>query len=299
MISTPLIELTIHSREADIGSLKVHRLLPWRERRMVGPFIFLDHMGPASFSGGQGMDVLPHPHIGLSTVTYLFEGDVVHRDTLGSTQHIKPGDINLMTAARGIAHSERTGPETKAHPHRIHGLQSWVALPKEQEEQAPEFNHYAQENIPEVRERGVILKVAAGEAYGVKSPVKTYSPLFYVDAFLDAGSTLEIPPAYAERALYLIEGTLRIGGQSISAPVFPVFSPGKVVIEAVTPAHVILLGGDPLPEPRYIWWNFVSSSKDRIEQAKEDWKAQKFGKIPGDEKEFVPLPEIQKSGNKV
>jgi len=293
----PLIELTIHPREADIGGLKVRRLLPWRERRMVGPFIFLDHMGPASFTDGQGIDVLPHPHIGLSTVTYLFEGDVVHKDTLGSNQHIRPGDINLMTAGRGIAHSERTGPETRSHPHCIHGLQSWVALPTEQEEQAPEFLHYKHENIPEIREDGVILKVAAGEAYGVKSPVKTSSPLFYVDTFLNAGSTLEIPQAYAERALYLIEGSLRIGGQTISAPLLPVFSPGKVVIEALTPAHVILLGGDPLSEPRYIWWNFVSSSKDRIEQAKEDWKAQKFGKIPGDEKEFVPLPEVQKPEN--
>ena len=293
----PLIELTIPAREADISSLKVRRLLPWRERRMVGPFTFLDHMGPAHFDSGGGIDVPPHPHIGLATMTYLFDGDILHRDTLGSRQHITPGDVNLMTAGRGIAHSERTGPETRRQPSSIHGIQSWIALPKEYEEAPPAFLHIASGDIPLVERPGVTLRVAAGEAYGVTSPVPASSPLFYVNVDLDAGGTLELPDNYAERALYLVSGSLRVGGQTIDAPLMPVFSPGKILLEALTPAKLILLGGAPLPEPRYMWWNFVSSSKDRIEQAKADWKAGSFGKIPEDDKEFVPLPEIPKPGN--
>ena len=286
-----LIELSIPPREADIGVLKVRRLLPYRERRMVGPFTFLDHMGPAHFAMGDGMDVLPHPHIGLSTVTYLFEGSILHRDTLGSVQEITPGDVNLMTAGRGIAHSERTAGKTRAHPHLVHGLQSWVALPKELEEQAPAFSHHAAAFLPTVTRKGVRLNVVAGAAYGVVSPVPQSSPLFYVEAHLEAGASLEMPDEYTERALYLVSGEIRVGGQTASAPCMPVFASGKVVIEALTPVHVMLLGGEPLSEPRYMWWNFVSSSKDRIEEAKADWKAGKFGLVPGDEKEFVPLPE--------
>ena len=293
----PLIQLTIPAREADIGGFKVRRLLPWRERRMIGPFTFLDHMGPAHFAQGQGIDVPPHPHIGLATVTYLFSGDILHRDTLGSKQHIVPGDVNWMTAARGIAHSERTGPQARLKPHEAHGLQSWVALPVEAEENAAEFLHYGASDIPSADRDGVRLRVAAGSAYGVTSPVKTYSPLFYVEARMEAGQKIQLPDDYTERGAYIISGKVRIGWDVIDAPALPVFARGKVVIEALTPAHVMLLGGEPLPEPRYMWWNFVSSSKDRIEQAKEDWEAGSFGKIPGDDKEFVPLPETPKPGN--
>ena len=292
-----LIQLSIPAREADIGGFTVRRLLPWRERRMVGPFIFLDHMGPAQFAEGQGLDVPPHPHIGLATVTYLFSGDILHRDTLGSKQNIVPGDVNWMAAGRGIAHSERTSAPARLRAHAVHGLQSWVALPREQEESAPEFLHYGRAQIPAADRPGIMLRVAAGAAYGAASPVKTCSPLFYVEARMEAGKSLEIPDDYAERGAYLVAGKLRIGGETVEAPALPVFAPGKIVLEALTPAHVMLLGGALLPEPRHIWWNFVSSSKDRIEQAKEDWKAGRFGKIPGDDKEFVPLPEAPKPGN--
>ncbi len=291
----PLTQLTIPSREADIGGLKVRRLLPWRERRMVGPFVFLDHMGPADFAPAQGIDVPPHPHIGLATLTYLFEGEVVHRDTLGSHQAIAPGDVNWMAAGRGIAHSERSGE--RAHHRRMNGLQSWVALPKEDEESAPAFWHHAAKEIPNIERPGVALRVVAGEAYGVTSPVSTFSPLFYVEARMAAGARLELPDNYEERGAYVMSGETTIAGSRVQAGTLPVFEPGKIVIEAQTQAHIMLMGGAPLPELRFIWWNFVSSSKDRIEQAKEDWKAGKFGTIPGDEKEFVPLPETVKPGN--
>jgi len=286
-----LIELTIPAREADIGGLTVRRLLPFVKRRMVGPFIFLDHMGPAQFAPGEGLDVRPHPHIGLATVTYLFKGEIIHRDSLGSYQAITPGDVNWMTAGRGIAHSERTGLTERGHLHHAHGLQSWVALPKECEEQPPEFLHHAGNSIPLLDRTGVQLRVVAGTAYNATAPVKIYSPLFYVEAKMQPGSQLELPNEYAERAVYVIEGKCRSGGQDISPRTLSVFAPGRAVIEAETPAHIMLLGGDAMPEQRFIWWNFVSTSKDRIEQAKEDWRFGKFDKIPGDDKEFVPLPE--------
>ncbi|MBU0859941.1 MAG: pirin family protein, partial [Alphaproteobacteria bacterium] len=248
------------------------------------------------YDAGHGLDVRPHPHIGLATVTYLFEGEIMHKDTLGSDQPIRPGAVNWMTAGRGISHSERTGADERGRPHAVHGLQSWIALPKEYEEATPEFFHHGAATIPELTLRGVRLRVVAGEAYGMTAPTKIHSPLFYVEAHMDAGSTLELPPQYRERGAYVISGDVRVGGDPVTPQTLPVFLPqGPVRIEAVTAAHIMLLGGDPLPEKRFIWWNFVSTSQERIEQAKEDWAKGRFGTIPGDSLEFVPLPPDKKS----
>lgn len=287
-----LIDLTIAPREKDLGGFSVRRLLPYAQRRMVGPFIFLDHMGPAHFAAHQGIDVRPHPHIGLATVTYLFEGEILHRDTLGSLQSITPGAVNWMTAGRGIAHSERTTAEDRIRIHDMHGLQSWVALPKEHEETSPEFFHHPAASLPEFKLPGVTLRVIAGTAFNHEAPVKLYSPLFYVEARMEAGSLLNMPDEYRERALYLVEGKIRIGDTVIEPRTMPIFGMDEaILIEALEPSRLVLLGGDPFPEKRFIWWNFVSSSEERIEQAKEDWKAGRFGKVPGDENEFIPLPE--------
>ncbi len=293
-MTAPLIELTIPARDADIGGLPVKRLLPWAKRRMLGPFIFLDHMGPAHYGIGEGLDVRPHPHIGLATVTYLFEGALVHRDSIGSHQAITPGAVNWMTAGRGIAHSERTGLNERGHLHHIHGLQSWVALPKEFEDKAPEFFHVEAGALPHSDHNGVQIKLIAGEAFGMAAPTKTYSPLFYAEIKMQPGSTLEIPPPYRERGAYIISGQIRIGGEIIAPQTLPVFLPdGFVKIEADTQAHLVLLGGEPLPEKRFIWWNFVSSSQERIEQAKADWMAGKFGEIPGDLNDALSLPPLK------
>ena len=290
-----LIDLTITPREKDLGGFSVRRVLPYAKRRMVGPFIFLDHMGPADFAAGQGMDVRPHPHIGLATVTYLFEGEIFHRDSIGSAQEILPGAVNWMTSGHGITHSERTGAEVRKIARRAHGLQSWVALPKECEEMAPEFHHHASDSLPLWDIGGVQLKLVAGQAYGYEAPVKIYSPLCYVEAKMPAGSVLTLPDEYHERALYLINGSLRIGDSIIAPQTMPIFTSGDIItIEALAPSHLMLLGGDPLSEPRFIEWNFVSSSKERLEQAKADWKAGKFAKVPGDDREFIPLPEESK-----
>ncbi len=285
------IDLTIPPREADIGGLHVRRILPYVKRRMVGPFVFLDHMGPAHFAAHQGIDVAPHPHIGLATVTYLFSGEIFHRDTLGSAQAITPGAVNWMTAGRGIAHSERTTPAEKSKPHDAHGLQSWVALPKEVEECAPEFFHHAAETLPEFDVKDATVRLIAGSLYGHTSPVKLYSPLFYAAVTLPAGGVMELPRDYAERSLYLVHGGLRIGDTRIAAATMPVFGDDDTIkVEAEEASSFVILGGDPLPEARYIDWNFVSSSKERLLQAREDWRQQRFGKIPGDDKDFVPLP---------
>lgn len=288
-----LIDLTIMPRVKDLGGFTVGRILPYAKRRMVGPFIFLDHMGPANFASGQGMDVRPHPHIGLATVTYLFAGEIIHKDSIGSDLAITPGAVNWMTAGRGIAHSERTGAKERALPaHQVHGLQSWVALPKAFEEMPPEFHHHPEATLPVFTMGGVTLRVVAGSAYAHEAPVKIFSPLFYVEAKMDAGSTLRIPTEYRERALYVIAGRLRIGDTTVEARTMPVFGAGEnITIEAQVPSHIMLVGGDPLSEPRFIDWNFVSSSEERIMQAKEDWRAGRFAKVPGDEKEFIPLPE--------
>lgn len=287
-----LIDLTLTPRTKDLGGFKVGRLLPSGTRQMVGPFIFLDHMGPAHFSAGQGIDVRPHPHIGLSTVTYLFNGSILHKDSLGSSQLITPGSVNWMTAGKGIAHSERTELNERKHSHDAHGLQSWVALPKDLEEIPPSFHHHDSLRLPEFRIGDVSLKIIAGRGYGYEAPVEVYSPLFYLDVKMPPLSRLTLPKEYQERALYLIEGTVKIGNSLVKANTMPIFSPGETItIEALTHSHLMLIGGDPLPEKRYIWWNFVSTSQERIEQARIDWQEGRFHKIPGDDIEFIPAPE--------
>jgi redox-sensitive bicupin YhaK (pirin superfamily) len=286
------IERIITPKMHDIGGLFVGRILPQAQRRAVGPFVFLDHMGPASMAAGQAIDVRPHPHIGLSTLTYLYEGEIFHRDSLGNAVEILPGAVNWMTAGRGIAHSERNTPQERKNIHSLHGLQFWVALPVKDEEIEPEFLHYDADAIPHIVQDGAELTVVAGAAYGVRSPVKTYSPLFYVDVRLAAGAKLELPDDYTDRALYMIDGAVEVDGEQIGAHTMAVLnSGGTAAIAAKSDVHLILLGGEPFPEPRHIWWNFVSSSRERIEQAKRDWKERRFGPIPGDDREFIPLPE--------
>ena len=287
-----LIELTIEPRERDLGGFSVRRILPFAKRRMVGPFIFLDHMGPVQFQAGHGTDIRPHPHIGLATVSYLFSGTLLHRDSTGSVQEVIPGDVNWMTSGRGIVHSERTGEIARQSPRIAHGLQSWVALPKEYEEIAPEFHHHAGSSLPEFSQGNVKFKLICGRSFGYEAPVKIYSPIFYLEATMPTGSGFSLPPEYRERALYLVSGKLRIGDTIISPLTMPVFEAGgDVRIEALEDSRLMLLGGEPFPEQRYIWWNFVSTSEERITQAKEDWQHGRFGTVPGDDKEFIPLPE--------
>jgi redox-sensitive bicupin YhaK (pirin superfamily) len=289
--STHVVANIIDARKRDLGGFTVRRVLPSAARRMVGPFAFFDHMGKVRFAPGTGIDVRPHPHIGLATVTYLFEGEIVHRDSLGSHEPIRPGDVNWMTAGRGIVHSERTAPELRHSGSDMHGLQLWVALPTAHEETAPAFHHHPAETLPERDERGVHLRVLAGTAYGLTSPVKTFSSLFYVDVAMPAGSELPLPSEHAERALYVVEGSVTCGAGRAGSGRMLVFVPGaSVVVRAESTARIVLVGGAPIDGERHIFWNFVSSSKERIERAKQDWKEGKFGKVPGDEVEFIPLP---------
>lgn len=288
----PLIDLTIVPQPKDLGGFSVRRILPSAQRQMVGPFIFLDHMGPATFAPDEGINVRPHPHIGLATVTYLFQGEVLHRDSIGSEQVITPGAVNWMIAGSGIVHSERTSLEDKSQFHHAHGLQSWIALPKAYEEMPPEFHHHPADTLPEWTQSGATLKMVAGSAYGYEAPVTIYSPMFYVEVKMQAGTRLKLPVEYRERAIYLIDGSLRIGDTNISPKTMTVFVQGEtIILEAEMPVHLMLLGGEPLSEPRFIEWNFVSSSLERIAQAKADWKAGLFDKVTGDEIEFIPLPE--------
>jgi redox-sensitive bicupin YhaK (pirin superfamily) len=291
--STPAVDAVIEARIRDLGGgFNVRRVLPSPARRLVGPFVFFDHMGPVVLPPGKGMDVRPHPHINLATVTYLFEGEIVHRDSLGSHQTIRPGDINWMTAGRGIAHSERSGDELRKDGFRLHGLQLWVALPKAYEEREPDFTHHPAATLPTVERPGARIRVLAGKVYGAVSPVRTFSPLFYADAALEPGSELSVTDEYPERAVYVADGALRCGTDRIEPGRMIVFSEGvSATLRAESASHVVMLGGTPLDGPRHIWWNFVSSSKERIEEAKRDWKAGRFPKIPGDDQEFIPLPE--------
>ncbi len=286
------VEIVLEERPRDLGGFQVGRVLPAIHRRLVGPFIFFDHMGPADLVAGSGMDVRPHPHIHLATVTYLFEGEILHRDSLGSAQTITPGAINWMTAGKGIVHSERTPPELRRSAQRVHGIQLWVALPREHEETEPAFDHYPAEALPEHRDDGVRYRVLAGSAYGVSTPVRTFSPLFYVEAFVPTGARLPLPREHDERAVYVVSGEVAFGGERVPAGRMVVFAPrADVVLRATSDARVMLLGGATMDGPRHIEWNFVSSSRDRIEQAKADWRAGRFPKVPGDEVEFIPLPE--------
>jgi len=286
------IDLVIEGRRRDLGGFEVGRVLPWAKRRMVGPFVFFDHMGPKQMAANlpRSVDVRPHPHIGLSTITYLFAGEIVHRDSLGFHQVIRAGEVNWMTAGRGISHSERF--ETmREHGGLLHGIQAWIALPTADEETSPAFVHHAAEELPIEREGGATRRVIAGKAFGKSSPVQTHSPLVYVHVELQAGASTAIPDGYSERAAFVAAGTVRVEDQSFDAGKMIVFKRGSETrIVAVTPATVMLLGGEPLGE-RHIWWNFVSSRSERIEQAKADWRA---GRIPlpvGDNAEFIALPE--------
>jgi redox-sensitive bicupin YhaK (pirin superfamily) len=285
--------IPITGKAHDLGDgFFVTRLLPQTRARSIGPFVFFDYFGPVDFAPGKGVDVRPHPHIGLATVTYLFEGSQVHRDTLGSVQEIKPGDVNWMTAGRGIAHSERTGAEVRAQGHRMHGIQSWVGLPQADEEAPPAFQHFGVADLPEREEGGVTLRLIAGSAFGLASPVKTFSPIFYADARFAPGGALHYSAEHEERALFVIEGEIQTGGIEVHGPgaMLALEKDEEVTLYANAPARVMLLGGAKLDGERHIWWNFVSSSKDRIERAKQEWRDGKFGLIPGDDKEFIPLP---------
>jgi hypothetical protein len=285
------IELIIEPRERDLGGgFKVRRILPYAKRRMVGPFIFLDHMGPTDFAPGGGIDVRPHPHIGLATVTYLFEGEILHRDSLGSVQAIRPGAVNWMTAGRGIAHSERTGPELRSAGHRLHGLQSWVALPVESEECEPAFTHHAAESLPSWQEDKANLRLIAGSLGDRAAPATVFSPMFYVDAALASGARWRLADEHQDRALYVVRGRVVVDGQALAEGRLAVLRPGAVEIVANEASRVVALGGAPLAGERHIWWNLVSSRKERIESAKADWKAGRFAPVPG-ETEFIPLPE--------
>jgi len=286
-----LIESVIVPRARDLGGFEVRRALPAAERQMVGPFIFFDQFGPVLMRAGQGIDVRPHPHIGLATVTWLFDGSIYHRDSLGSQQPIAPGELNWMTAGRGIVHSERTDAAELVRDRQVFGIQSWVALPKAFEETAPAFEHVAMDRLPLIEDRGVTVRVVAGSVYGAKSPVRTHSDLFYADVRLAAGSVLPLPADHEERGIYVAEGAIAIADQSFAAGRLLVFRPGDAIsVKAKTEARIMLLGGEPMDGPRHIWWNFVSSSKDKIEAAKDDWKRGRFAIVPGDEKDFIPLP---------
>lgn len=280
-------------RTVDLGDgFSVRRALPSARSRMVGPFIFFDHFGPAEFKAGKGLDVRPHPHIGLATVTYLFDGEIMHRDSLGTAAPIKPGEVNWMTAGRGIVHSERTGPQLRSTGSPIHGLQMWVALPQANEETEPGFAHHKIDEFPLVRDDGTFVRVVVGSLYGVRSPVPTMHETIFANGLLRAGATLPLDADHEERALYVVDGTVDIAGDKFEAGRLLVFKPGdRVTIKAATDAHFVIVGGAPMDGPRHIWWNFVSSRKERIEQAKAEWTAGHFGKVPGDEIEFIPLPE--------
>ena len=287
-----MIAKVIEPRRRDLGGFEVARVLPHATQRMVGPFIFFDQMGPVKFPPGiaRSVDVRPHPHIGLSTVTYLFDGEIMHRDSVGSEQPIRPGAVNWMTAGRGITHSERF-EHARAHGDRMHGIQSWVALPHEAEEIDPSFVHHPADTLPVFEDGGVWTRIVAGEAFGARSPVAVLSPLFYVHAELRPGGALEVPSAYPERAVFVASGTVQIDGQTHAAGRMLVLEQGRrVVVSALHASTVMLLGGEPVGA-RYIEWNFVSSSKDRIEQAKADWKAGRMKLPDRDHGEFIPLPE--------
>jgi redox-sensitive bicupin YhaK (pirin superfamily) len=287
------IKQLVVPRTADLGDgFTVRRALPSAQSRMVGPFVFFDHFGPTVFKSGNGLDVRPHPHIGLATVTYLFEGEIMHRDSLGTAAPIRPGEVNWMTAGRGIVHSERTGTERRASGDNLHGLQMWVALPAAQEEMAPAFAHHGVEELPTVQDNGLSMRVVVGALHGARSPVAATSDTIFADVRLEAGATLPLDAEHEERAVYLIDGEIDIAGDRFTPGRLLVFKPGDAIaIRAVSNAHLAIVGGASMDGPRHIWWNFVSSRKDRIDQAKAEWTSGHFGKVPGDEIEFIPLPE--------
>ena len=297
-VDADAITTLIIPRARDLGGFEVRRALPAPKRQLVGPFIFFDQMGPAEFLHDGGIDVRPHPHIGIATVTYLFNGEFQHRDSLGTDQMIYPGEVNWMIAGRAITHSERTSATTRASHHKLFGIQTWVALPASHEETAADFEHHGADALPLIEGEGKIIRLILGHAYGERAPAKTFTDMFYADAILDAGATLPLPDNHEDRGLYVVSGAVNVAGQSFEAGRMMVFRPGdKIAVSAAADgARVMLLGGETLNEPRYIWWNFVSSSKERIEQAKRewqrgDWHDGQFMLPPGDNSEFIPLPE--------
>ncbi|MBL8689316.1 MAG: pirin family protein [Rhodospirillaceae bacterium] len=286
------MEMVIPARRRSLGGFKVGRVLPFAKRRMVGPFVFLDHMGPVDLPADipQSTDVRPHPHIGLSTVTYLFNGEITHRDSLGVAQVIRPGELNWMTAGRGISHSERFDG-MRRDGGRVDGIQAWVALPEAQEESAPDFKHYGAAELPLIEDTGFKARLIAGSAFGATSPAKIASPLFYLDVVLSAGGNAPLPAGYPERAAYVASGRVNVDGHDYEAGQMLVFAAGESpTIRAIEPSRLMLLGGEPLG-PRHIWWNFVSSRKERIEQAKADWQAGRIALPPTDNQDVIPLPE--------
>lgn len=287
------VALTLDARRRELGDgFSVRRVLPAAALRAVGPFVFVDHMGPVTLPAGHGLDVRPHPHINLATVTYLFDGEIVHRDSLGTTQTITPGAVNWMTAGHGIVHSERSPDAARPAGASMHGLQLWVALPTAHEEVAPSFQHHPASTIPAVERDGARLRVIAGTAYGVTSPVALLSPLFYVDASLDDGASLDVPDGHDGRAAYVVDGAISVDGARCEVGTMVVFREGAAArITAVGATRAVLLGGAHLDGERHIWWNFVSSSLARIEAAKRDWREGRFPVVPGDEREFIPLPD--------
>ncbi len=286
--STGVVDLMIRPREKDLGEFSVRRVLPASDRQMVGPFIFFDHMGPAEFPPGKGIQVRPHPHIGIATITYLFEGEILHADSLGYRQPIQAGAVNLMTAGRGIVHSERAGSDLDERS-RLHGIQSWMALPDGQEEIAPAFAHTPASELPQIDRAGAVVRIIMGEAFGERSPVTTYAPTLYLDCAMIAGGELPLPDSYEELALYVVSGKVVVGTCTVESGVMAVPCPdAEVSVQALEASRLMVIGGRPSGE-RHIWWNFVSSSEERIEQAKADWQSGGFEPVPGDE-EFIPLP---------
>lgn len=296
-IGTDAIETLIIPRARDLGDFEVRRALPAPKRQMVGPFIFFDQAGPAEFLTGQGVDVRPHPHIGLATVTYLYRGDFQHRDSLGTDQVIRPGALNWMVAGRGVTHSERTSAEGRSGPHSLFGIQTWVALPEDREDAAPSFEHHGKESLPQIEAEGVRLRLILGDAYGERAPASLYSETFYADVQMLPGARLPLPDEHEDRGLYIVDGSVTVAGQVFEAGRMMVFRPGDRITVGAGPAgaRLMILGGATLNGPRYVWWNFVSSSKDKIEAAKEEWRAARWGRgqfdlPPDDRAEFIPLP---------
>lgn len=290
--SVAAIETIVVPRAVDLGEMEVRRVLPAVQRQMVGPFIFIDQMGPAEFLTDQGIDVRPHPHINLATVTYLLEGEILHRDSLGTAQAIKPGAVNWMRAGRGIVHSERTTPELRATGQRLFGMQTWVALPAAGEETDPAFVHHGQDELPRLEDGALSLRLIAGATHGLRSPLATASETLYADIGLRAGGRVAIEPTHEERAIYILSGRISVDGASHEAARLLVMRPGdQVVVTADQDSRLMLYGGEPMEGPRYIWWNFVSSRPERIEQAKEEWARGRFQTVPGDETQFIPLPD--------
>jgi hypothetical protein len=280
----------------DLGGFKVHRTLPHRERTMVGPFIFFDQMGPARLPAGEGIDVRPHPHINLATVTYLFAGAIDHRDSLGTVRRIEPGAVNLMTAGRGIVHSERSPADQRPSGPELSGIQTWLALPREKEEVEPAFEHVPERDLPVVEDGATRARVVMGSLWGTSSPVTCHSETLYADLALAPGGSMPIDPAVDERAIYVAEGEASLDGIGLEPQVLYVLRPGiAATVRSESGAHVMLCGGAPMDGPRHVWWNFVSSSRDRIRQAREDWKALRFPLIPGDDEEHIPIPDMPKT----